>query len=267
MSKKIFISADIEGTTGACTWEDARKGTTEYARQSKIMTEEVLAVVDGLNGRWKDCEIVIKDAHASGTNLDITRFPENCKVISGWDESPMCMMQGLDRGFDYSVLLGYHSAAGTDGSPLAHTFDSRKYARIELNGELVSEFLASYYTSLYFGVPVVLVSGDRRICADAQEMDRQIMTVAAQEGRGDSVIANAPCRTRELLTQAVCKIHEKETYRLKRLPEKFHVKIAYSRHQDAAKSSYYPGCRQTGIGMVEFETDDFYEVMRLFVFV
>ena len=51
MSKKIFISADIEGTTGACTWEDARKGTKEYERQSKIMTEEVLSVVEGINGR------------------------------------------------------------------------------------------------------------------------------------------------------------------------------------------------------------------------
>lgn len=267
MNKKIFISADIEGTTGACAWEDARKGTREYERQSKIMTEEVLSVVEGFNSRWTDCEIIIKDAHATGTNLDITRFPKNCKLISGWDESPMCMMQGLDSDCDYSVLLGYHSAAGTDGAPLAHTFNPQKYARIELNGAIMSEFLVSYYTSLYFGVPVVLLSGDERICTDAMETDGQILTVAAQKGRGGSVTSILLCRTKELLMSAVGEIREKEIYRLKEIPERFHVKITYSKHQDALKSSYYPGCRKTGGRTVEFETGDYYEVLRLFVFV
>lgn len=267
MSKKIFISADIEGTTGACTWEDARKGTKEYERQSKIMTEEVLSVVEGINGRWKDCEIVIKDAHAAGTNLDAARFPGNCKIISGWDGSPMCMMQGLDRGCDCSVLLGYHSAAGTDGSPLAHTFNPWKYVRIELNGEIMSEFLVSYYTSLYFGVPVAMLSGDEGICTDAVRTDSQIITVAAHKGHGDCVVANTPRRTQELLACAVNGIREKEEYRLRELPGHFHVRAVYCKHQDALKSSCYPGCRQTDGRTVEFETADFYEVLRLFVFI
>lgn len=267
MSKKIFISADIEGTTGACVWEAARKGTPEYVRQCQIMTEEIVAVAETINNKWSDCEIVIKDAHASGTNIDITRLPENCRCILGWDESPMCMMQGLNREFDYSILLGYHSAAGTNGSPLAHTFDSGKYNRIELNGEIMSEFLISYYTSIFYGVPVVLLSGDEAICGNAKKTDDQILTVISQSGRGDSVAANSLNQTKKLLKQSTERILNKENYVLKKLPEYFKVRISYYNHSNALKYSYYPGCRQLDEKTIGFETDNLYEVLRLFVFV
>lgn len=51
--KRIFISADIEGTAGAFLWEAGRKGTEEYNRQCRIMTEEVLSVVESLNEKYK----------------------------------------------------------------------------------------------------------------------------------------------------------------------------------------------------------------------
>ena len=45
---------------GAFLWEAGRKGTEEYNRQCRIMTEEVLSVVESLNEKYKSCEIMIK---------------------------------------------------------------------------------------------------------------------------------------------------------------------------------------------------------------
>lgn len=190
MSKKIkiYISADIEGTTGACLWDSGRKGTEEYCKQSQIMTKEVLAVVSAINNFYAECEIWIKDAHATGCNLDVTAFPENCIIIRGWDEGPLCMMQGLDESFSKVFLLGYHSEAGSDGSPLAHTLNSKRYSEIRLNGERMSEFLLNYGTSIMFGVPVVLVSGDEHLCNTIKNINPHIKTISSQIGYGGSVV-------------------------------------------------------------------------------
>ena len=112
-----------------------------------------------------------------------------------------------------------------------------------------------------------MLSGDEGICTDAVRTDSQIITVAAHKGHGDCVVANTPGRTQELLACAVNGIREKEEYRLRELPGHFHVRAVYCKHQDALKSSCYPGCRQTDGRTVEFEASDFYEVLRLFVFI
>lgn len=42
--------------------------------------------------------------------------------------------------------------------------------QVTLNGVPASEFLINAYTALYFGVPVAFLSGDRELCAFAQEL-------------------------------------------------------------------------------------------------
>lgn len=265
--KQIFISADIEGTAGAFCWEAGRKGTEEYRRQCEIMTEEVLTVVRALNQKYASCEIVIRDAHATGDNLDFTRFPANCKIIRGWNGDPFCMMHGLEPSFDFAILLGYHSCAGTGGSPLAHTLNSRKYDVLKLNGEILSEFALSYYTAVMCGVPVALVSGDAAMCREIREYDPDIRTVEAQVGIGDAVVACAPEYVRELLAEAVMAIGESDHGNARTLPDEFQLDVRYFSHGEAERNSYYPGCEQIDAKTVRFVTDDFYEVLRALMFI
>ena len=263
--KRIFISADIEGTAGAFLWEAGRKGTEEYNRQCRIMTEEVLAVVESLNEKYESCEIMIKDAHATGNNLDITAIPENCSIISGWDDGPYGMMQELDDSYDFAVLIGYHSGAGTGGAPLAHTLNSRKYSSVELNGVKISEFVLSYYTALMTGVPIALVSGDYALCQEIEVYDQSIYTVAVQEGRGGSVITRSPEKVKSLLRETV--IGMSEPFLRGEMPDEFHLKIVYYSHSDAVRNSYYPECICTAPKTIEYTTNDFYEILRAFVFI
>ena len=46
---KIYVSADMEGTAGVCSWDqvDARNYTQDYFIYQKIMTAEVCAAIDG----------------------------------------------------------------------------------------------------------------------------------------------------------------------------------------------------------------------------
>lgn len=268
MSKKFFISADIEGTTGAGCWESGQKGSKEYEIQRRIMTEEVLAAIKGLRKSCSDCQIVIKDAHASGHNLILADFPENCHLILGWDESPMCMMQGLDSTYDGVLLVGYHSGAGTGQSPLAHTLNSKKYANITLNGAVISEFVISYMTSMLFHVPVLFLSGDEGVCKEAKKYDKSIRTVAVQKGIGDSIISLSPAESVKKIVETSTLAVDRPGFQSEyRFPEAMHLEITYLKHTDAKRSSYYPGCYMTGVNAIGFDTGDFYEILRLLNFV
>jgi D-amino peptidase len=66
-------------------------------------------------------EIVIKDAHATGRNIIASRLPACARLVRGWSGHPLAMVQELDESFDALVLVGYHSKAGTQDNPLAHT--------------------------------------------------------------------------------------------------------------------------------------------------
>jgi D-amino peptidase len=155
---KVYISADIEGVAGITNWEEARKEHPTYPEFREEMTAEVVAACEGAIAAGAS-EILIKDAHGSGRNIIAQRLPDCARLIRGWSGHPLCMVQELDESFDALMFLGYHSKAGSDGNPLAHTL-SLKVSRLAINGETASELFMHSLAAAMFKVPVVFVSGD-----------------------------------------------------------------------------------------------------------
>ena len=146
---KVFISADIEGTAGITNWDEARKPHADYPEHRQQMTREVLAACDGANAAGAK-EILIKDAHATGRNILQADLPENVRLIRGWSGHPMSMVQELDKSFDAALFIGYHSKAGDETNPLAHTLTG-EVMRMRINGVPTSEFLLHAYAAATVG--------------------------------------------------------------------------------------------------------------------
>ena len=159
--KKFFISCDIEGVAGICVWDETMTGTVEYEYFRKQMTREVAAAARVLIAA--DYEVWIKDAHATARNLLPDLLPENIRLIRNWSGHPYQMMEKLDDSFAGCAMIGYHSAAGKEGNPLAHSFSSRKVYEMRLNGKKFSELEWNNRIARLEGVPLVFVSGDRVI--------------------------------------------------------------------------------------------------------
>jgi D-amino peptidase len=187
---KVFISADIEGTAGITNWDEARKPHADYPEHRQQMTREVLAACDGANAAGAK-EILIKDAHATGRNILQADLPESVRLIRGWSGHPMSMVQELDKSFDAALFIGYHSKAGDETNPLAHTLTG-EVMRMRINGVPTSEFLLHAYAAATVGVPVVFVSGDWQLCTDIKETNSNITAVAVSEGIGPSTVSLAP---------------------------------------------------------------------------
>lgn len=263
---KIFISADIEGVTGATHPDEADKEKAAYTEFQEQMTAEVKAACEGaLEAGVR--EIWVKDAHASGRNLIAAKLPREARLIRGWSGHPFTMVQELEGGFDAVVMIGYHSSAGDAGNPLAHTISGRANW-IKINGDLASEFLLHAYAAGSKDIPVVFLSGDERICQTAQEHISEITTVAVKHGLGDSTVNLHPHLAIERIASGVaaalagpldaCRIEMKPAY---------HTEIRYKSHAQAYRSSFYPGAELKDAYTLHFECEAYFDVLRLLAFI
>ena len=218
------------------------------------MTNEVVAACEGAIAAGAT-EILIKDAHATGRNIIASRLPDCARLIRGWSGHPLCMVQELDDSFDAVVLVGYHSKAGSEGNPLAHTL-TVKIAQLRLNGEVASEFL--------------LHSPRRRAVRRAGRLRlRRPRTSAARcrcsirrsrRWRSAKASGRRPSASRRRWPSAAsarawprrcggdlaaCRVP---------LPDRFTLEIVYNNPVDAYRASWYPGMQHPAPQTVRFDT-------------
>ena len=263
---KVYISADIEGLAGISHWDEARKEQAVYQEFRNEMTEEVVAACDGAIAAGAT-EILIKDAHATGRNIIASRLPDCARLIRGWSGHPLAMVQELDKTFDALLLIGYHSKAGTQDNPLAHTL-TLQIGGLSLNGELASEFRLHSYAAGLYGVPVVFLSGDKGICAEAAKQVPGIATAAVSEGRGASTISITPKVAQGMIREGVAAALKGDRSRCQvKLPESFVLEVTFNNPIDAYRKGFYPGASQSGPQTVRFAHKDYFEILRAIRFI
>lgn len=264
---KIFISADIEGTTGITHWNETEKNHPDWKYFADQMTREVAAACQGAMDAG--CEdIVVKDAHDSARNIDPRGLPECARLHRGWAGLPGSMMMCLDGSFDGCVFTGYHSGASWDTSPLSHTMNLGN-CYVLINGQRISEMTINALLATYYKVPLLCVTGDKGICDAAKAANPNIETVAVNEGCGNGVLSIHPDLAVRRIREAVARALQKPdlSVMLYPMPEHFDVQICYKKHQSALSACQYPGVRRVDDTTVGFETDDYLEVLRAFKFI
>lgn len=262
---KVFISADIEGTAGIAHWDEAERTHSDWAEFRALMTAEVVAACEGARAAGAT-EVVIKDAHDSGRNLILDRLPDYVRIVRGWSGHPDGMMFGLDAGFAAAIYTGYHSKAGSEVNPLAHT-NNLRISRLLLNGEVASEFTINALSAAGYGVPSVFLSGDTGICAEAREAVRGLATVETLDGRGRASTSISPAWSRRLIREGVAAALSGDfTRALPARAERYEVVIEFNNPTDAYRAGWYPGARAHGPRAVAFANADFAEILRALVF-
>ena len=74
INMKIFISADIEGVTGAADWNETDKAHADYSEFREQMTAEVVAACEGAIKAGAQ-EVWVRDAHDSARNIIAAKLP------------------------------------------------------------------------------------------------------------------------------------------------------------------------------------------------
>ena len=263
---KVYISVDIEGITGVTNWSETILGNSDHKWASEQMTNETIAACEAAI-EMGATEIVVKDAHDSGRNIDISRLPKEASVIRGWTYSPESMMAGIDETFDAAIFVGYHSGAGHNGNPLSHTMNNEKGVYIKMNGELASEFTMNAYIAAYYGVPVVFMSGDKMLCEKSKDLIPNIETVAVKEGIGDATLNMNPQYACELIKDGVKEGLRKIKECKLISPKEFDLEIRFREHKDANRARYYPGVSIVDDYSIKYIAKDIQEMMTAKMFI
>ena len=264
----VFICADIEGVTTTTTWDETNPSHSSYGLHAKQMTEEVLACIRGAKKAGAK-QIVVKDAHGPGTNIDPSVMPSGVCLLRGWSGHPDGMVEGIDMSYDAAMFVGHHSAAGKTGSPMAHTYSGRcNY--IKINGEFASEFLIYSYACANKRVPTVFLSGDRCLCDDSQNLHPKLVTCPVKDGNGAMTVNYSPADTlKEIAELSEKALTQDLTGALVKLPKFFEVELCFKDHAHAKKVSYFPFPKMKKVSdhIISFTTIDYDEVLRTLVWV
>jgi D-amino peptidase len=206
---KVFISVDMEGISGIVHSDQTTAGTPEYASGRKWMAQDVNAAVEAALEAGAT-EVVVNDSHGSMRNIDPDDLHPLAILISG-SPKPLSMMQGIDPSFAACLFIGYHAKAGTEDAILDHTISGSVVRFVKVNGVEWPELGLNAAIAGYYGVPVVLVSGDLAVCRQAGEvLGKDVVTVAVKEAYGRLAAKLVPmAQARQLIKTGVKNALEK----------------------------------------------------------
>ena len=263
---KLYISADMEGTAAVASWTQVDpKNTTEYPYYRKLMSLEVRAAIDGARDAGATATLV-NDSHSAMRNVLWDDLPDDARMIYG-NRKPFSMTEGIDTSFAAAFFTGYHGGIGDANATLAHTYSPDTLYNVRVNGIACSETLLNAAVLGTYGVPVVLITGDRATCDGARVHLPWITTVVTKDAIGyfavDSVSpAEARRRIRAGATSAI-----EDLARAK--PFVFEPPIAleldFVKVEQADFAELIPGIDRIGGRTVRYVHDDHRVVFRTFM--
>ena len=175
---KIFLSSDMEGTAGVVAWEQCVGDGPQAAEGRRLLLDEVNAAIEGAVAGGAT-EIVVNDSHYQMRNLPPAAITCAASYISG-SHKPLYMMQGLDSSFDAVLFVSYHGSVG-GAAGLSHTYNPRAVAEARINGTVTGEAGINALVAAHYGVPVVLVTGDRCACEETAALIPDVHAAIVKE--------------------------------------------------------------------------------------
>ncbi|MHA1591048.1 MAG: M55 family metallopeptidase [Candidatus Heimdallarchaeaceae archaeon] len=160
---KAFISVDLEGMPYVVILGHLNLKGSLYGEARKVATDITLVVAEELYKNGFE-QIIIADSHGPMINLLIDDLPEYVEIIRG-NLRPISMVAGVED-CDVALFLGYHSKYGTSKSTFDHTYSGGCVHKILVNGVEASEFILNSYVAGEYGVPSILVAGDKQLMDD-----------------------------------------------------------------------------------------------------
>jgi D-amino peptidase len=257
---KVYISCDMEGISGVVAGKQTEMNGEEYKRAQKLMTGEVNAAIEGALAGGAT-EILVNDSHGSMRNILIEELNPSAQLISG-SPKPLSMMQGIDASFDAAFFIGYHAQAGTAYSVLDHTYSGIVY-QVSLNDQPVGETGLNAALAGYFGVPVVLVTGDKLLVEEAKALLGTVEGVAVKESYGRYAARSlVPEAVHDHIRQAAQSALSKGGKPfVVEPPITLAVDFTSSAHLDMAE--LIPGTRRTSGRHIEYTHDDLLTVFEV----
>ncbi len=263
---KLYVSSDMEGVAGVCAWEqvDARTPHPEYDTFRRYYTHEVRSAIDGARAA-EPCDVSVNDAHGPMRNLLLDELPADVRTIFG-NRKPLSMVQNAE-GFDGAFFVGYHGGIGDRDAVLAHTYTPSVVHAVRINGTTCSEATVNAGLLGHYGVPLLLVSGDRTTVEGIQASMPWVRGAIVKESIGnfacDSLVPAAAQRLiRREAEQAIAQRAAARPFRFEP-PLELELDLVSTAQADVVAT--IPRFARSGARAVRFTCTDFPTLFKAFV--
>jgi len=179
---KIYVNTDLEGISGVFNFTQTReKGSPENLLACEYFMEDLAAVIAGLRDGGAT-EVVVLDGHGNQAVVPHLMSP-GATYITGRPRPGAGNLTLLDSSFSAMVMIGFHAMNGTPDGVLCHTQSSKTENRYWYNDVESGELVQNAVIAGYYGVPLVMVTGDVATCREAAHFfGDKIVTVATKKG-------------------------------------------------------------------------------------
>ena len=264
---KLYISGDMEGVAGVSTWQqvDARTPHPEYQIYRRYYTQEIAAAVAGARAAGAG-DVLINDSHGPMRNFLFDELPGDVRVIFG-NRKPFSMVQDVDGTYGGAFFIGYHGAIGDANAVLCHTYTPSVIYELRLNGIRCSEATLNAGLLGHFGVPLLMVSGDRTTVEGVQAQMPWVHGVVLKESIGNFAANSvSPKRAQAMIRDgaaaAVANAANAQPFIFEGPIE---MDVTLGKTEQADLVAMIPGFERTGARNVRFVSNDYPTIFKAFV--
>lgn len=185
--RTVFICTDMEGLAGVDHWDQCEHlddNAEVYLDGLRHLAADVHATVEGcLQAGVTDIRVL--DGHGRNQHCGLLRggLHPAAKLMMLDAGSPQ-RIQGLDAEVDAILMVGQHAMPGTLHAFLDHTQSPKEICRYLVNGEEFGEMSQFALYAGAYGIPLVHVSGDEALCAEAARIFPGTASTATKRGLG-----------------------------------------------------------------------------------
>jgi D-amino peptidase len=241
---RVYISCDIEGISGLTKVDFMYPDNLDMEKR-QLVTQDVNAAIEGALAAGAQT-IFVNDTHPPERTILIEQLNPAAQLIP--NGMSFFTLQDIDQTFDALFLVGLHSKPGTYGAFLDHVWDPKVIMEVRVNGMSVGEIGLNAIAAGHFGVPTVLVTGDRAACEEAEALLGQVETVVTKENISRyQARAHSPALVRDRIRErAAAVLGSIVQYRpfLLDLPLRYEVDFVHT--ACTQKALLIPGCEMVG---------------------
>ena len=257
----------MEGVAGVTSWQqvDARTPHPEYLIYRDYYTREVAAAIEGARLAGAG-DVLVNDSHGAMRNLLFEELPHDVRVLFG-NRKPFSMVQDCDGGFGGAFFVGYHGGAGDADAVLCHTYTPSVVYAVRVNGVSCSEATINAGLLGHFGIPLLLITGDRTTVEGVQAQMPWVRGVVVKESIGTFAAATmtpdaARGAIREGARAAIASASAAKPYRFEPPIE---LAVDFVKTEQADLVATIPGFERTGGRSVRFVDANFPTIFKAFV--
>lgn len=192
----IYIMADLEGISGVFCHDQVTADSPRFIEGREYMTRDVNTCVKACKEAGAD-KIYVRDGHGGSNTLIWEKLtPLADYYVCG--AQGRSRMPGLEE-CDCLILLGYHAMAGAEYATLEHSMSSTSIQNYRINGQPAGEVAIDAGIAGDLGKKVILVSGDDKVCAEAETTIPRVVTAEVKRGISSFGAMLLPCEKAQTL--------------------------------------------------------------------